>query len=87
MEINNILQQQIHANSKEGLINEGGVMSSEYGNLIIKTTHNTSWGMCSNLPGSLPVFLHGEEPGYEAKCDQEFLGKPVDVIILWQALA
>ena len=27
----NIPQQQIHANSKGGLINEGGVMSSEYG--------------------------------------------------------
>ena len=27
----NIPPQQIHANSKGGLINEGGVMSSEYG--------------------------------------------------------
>ena len=27
----NILLQQTHANSKGGLINEGGVMSSEYG--------------------------------------------------------
>ena len=27
----NIPQQQIHANSKGGLINEGGLMSSEYG--------------------------------------------------------
>ena len=26
----NIPQQQIHANSKGGLINEGGIMSSEY---------------------------------------------------------
>ena len=30
MEIN-VPSQQIHANSKGGLINEGGVMSSEYG--------------------------------------------------------
>ena len=27
----NVPQQQIHANSEGGLINEGGVMSSEYG--------------------------------------------------------
>ena len=30
------------------------------------STHGTSWGTWSNLPGSLPVFLRGEEPGYEA---------------------
>ena len=34
MEIN-IPQQQIHANSKGGLINEGGVMSSECGNTFL----------------------------------------------------
>ena len=33
----NIPQQKIHANIKGGLINEGGVMSSEYG----KLTNNT----------------------------------------------
>ena len=27
----NIPQQQIHANSKGGLINEGGIISSDYG--------------------------------------------------------
>ena len=31
-----------------------------------KTTHAMSQGTWLNLPGSLPVFLHEEEPGYEA---------------------
>ena len=40
----NILQQQIHANSKgAGLINEGGVMSSEYGNFFLSGTLFSSW--------------------------------------------
>ena len=28
--------------------------------------HSTSWGTWSDLPGSLPAFRQGEEPGYEA---------------------
>ena len=34
----NIPQQQIHGNSKGGLINGGGVMSSEYGTVIYSLT-------------------------------------------------
>ena len=40
----NILPQQIHGNSKRGLINEGGVTSSEYGKAhdILHTNSCTS---------------------------------------------
>ena len=37
----NIPPQQIHANSKRGLINEGGVMSSEYVTKISKNIQET----------------------------------------------
>ena len=45
----NIPQQQIHANSKGGLINEGGVMSSEYGILSTEIMLVQNCYQCQNI--------------------------------------
>lgn len=48
----------------------GTVWASNNDNSIIQTTHKPHIVchkcMWSDLPGSLPTFLHGEDPGYEA---------------------
>ena len=65
-----VLEATESSNNNDGLAfsNAGQYFKSECvgNNSIIKTTLSMSRGTWSNLPGSLPVFLHGEEPGYEA---------------------
>ena len=51
----NIPQQQIHANSKgAGLINEGGVMLSEYGNFFLSGTLFSSL-LLSNMKSTVDL--------------------------------
>ena len=49
-------------------------------NSIIKTTHGTSWGTWWNLPVSLPIFLHGEEPSLIPKLSPQKNGREESLV-------